>query len=80
METSIYDIAVIRWGKLAPRPGLGETPMWCKVSDNLNYSPIHQVYPGANMAVTIVLGGRWQMGGGSREGEGWRMGEDAIFF
>ena len=70
METCIYNISIIRWGKPAPRPGLFVTPTWCEVSDNLIYSPIHQVYPGANMAVTSVLGGRWRTGGGSRGGGG----------
>ena len=70
METWIYNIAVISWGKLAPQPGLFVTPMWCEVSDNLIYSPIHQTFPGANTAVTSVLGGSWRTGGGSHGGGG----------
>ena len=62
METCIYNIAEICWGKKEPRPGLFVTPTWCEVSDNLIYSPIHQVFPGANTAVTGVLGGRWRTG------------------
>ena len=62
METCLYNIAKISWGKPAPRPGLFVTPTWCEVSDNLIYSPIHQVFPGANTAVTGVLGGRWRTG------------------
>ena len=80
METCICDIAVISWGKLAPRPCLGETPTWCKVSDKLNYSPIHQVYTEANTAVTVVLGQRWRRGGGSRGGEGWGDGIGCYLF
>jgi hypothetical protein len=62
METCIYNIAEICWGKKEPRPGLFITPTWCQKSDNLIYSPIHQVFPGANTAVTGVLGGRWRTG------------------
>ena len=75
METCIYNIAEISWGKPAPRPGLFVTPTWCEVSDNLIYSPIHQVFPGANTAVTGVLGGRWLTRGfGAVAGEGEGMG------
>ena len=70
METCIYNIAEICWGQPEPRPGLFLTLTWCEKSDNLIYSPIHQLYPGSNTAVTGVLGGRWRTGGGSRGGGG----------
>ena len=70
METCIYNIAEICWGQPEPRPGLFLTLTWCEKSDNLIYSPIHQLYPGSNTAVTSVLGGRWRTGGGSRGGGG----------
>ena len=70
LETCIYNIAEICWGKKEPRPGLFVTPTWCEVSDNLIHSPIHQVFPRANTAVTGVLGvegrGGEGAGGGGR--------------
>ena len=81
METCIYNIAKICWGQPEPRPGRFLTLTWCEKSDNLIYSPIHQLYPGSNTAVTGVFGGRWRpWGGGAVWGEGGGMGYDDIFF
>ena len=70
METCIYNIAEICWGKPEPRPGLFVKITCSAFSRNLYYSPIHPIYPGSNTAVTGVLGGRWRTGGGSRGGGG----------
>ena len=70
METCIYNIAEICWGQPEPRPGLFLTLTWCEKSDNLIYSPIHQLYPGSNTAVTNVLGGGGGLEVGAVGGDG----------
>ena len=47
METCIYNIAEICWGKPEPRPGLFVKITCGAFSRNLYYSPIHPLYPSA---------------------------------